>query len=105
MREDLKIKILRNDRCTGGVPEVGKWYKVTDVHQSPKFSRREGIDKNVYFIVVDGIRTRVHGTHCETNGYDYPTNTKEFFEKFRQQQEEKEVKKNEETENAERCGS
>ena len=89
MREDLQIKILRNDRCTGAVPEIGKWYLVTDVHQAPKFKRREGIDNNVYFIMVDGVRTGVHGSHCETNGYDYPTNTKEFFEKFREEQKKK----------------
>ena len=92
MREDLQIKIKDNSRCTGGVPEIGKWYKVTDVNRPPKFRRREGIDGNVYFIVVDGIRTGVHGEHCETNGYDCQSHAAEFFEEYRQKQKEKEQK-------------
>ena len=90
MRKDLKIKIKDNSRCTGGVPEIGKWYDVTDVHKPPVSERREGIDGNVYFIIVDGIRTGVHGVHCETNGYDCPSHTAEFFEEYRRKQKEKE---------------
>ena len=89
MRKDLKIKINDNSRCSGGVPEIGKWYPVTDVHKPPKSERREGIDGNVYFIVVDGVRTGVHGVHCETNGYDCPSHTAEFFKEYRQKQREK----------------
>lgn len=104
-RSDLQIKLKNNDRYLEPSiyltedekknyipPEVGKWYPVTDVHQAWRKYRREGIDTNTYFINVNGIRMGIHGIHCQTNGYDYPTNTKEFFEKFREKQKEKEGK-------------
>ena len=84
---NIKIKILDNTRCTGGIPTVGEWYDVTDVHRARKQLRREGVDTNVYFIVVNGIRTGIHGIHCETNGYDCPSHTAEFFENYRKEQE------------------
>lgn len=61
----------------------GKWYPVTDVYRPHIDKRREGIDSNVYFIEVDGVRTGVHGEHCETNGFNYPSHTAEFFENLR----------------------
>lgn len=88
IRSGLKIKVTNNTRCSGGTPEIGKWYDVTDVNQAPKFRRREGIDKNVYFITLeDGTRVGVHGQHCITNGEAFSGNTKEAFEKFRKQRE------------------
>lgn len=85
--EGLKIKILDNTRCSGGTPVIGEWYDVTDIHRARKPLRREGVDTNVYFINVNGVRTGVHGVHCETNGYDCVSHTAEFFEKYRNEQE------------------
>ena len=88
IRPGLKIKVTNNTRCSGGTPEIDKWYDVTDVNQAPKFRRREGIDKNVFFITLeDGTRVGVHGQHCITNGEAFSGNTKEAFEKFRRERE------------------
>lgn len=92
IRTGLKIKVKNNTRCSGGTPEIDKWYDVTDVNQAPKVRRREGIDMNVYFITLeDGTRVGVHGQHCITNGEAFSGNTKEAFEKFRKEREIKET--------------
>ena len=92
IRTGLKIQVTNNTRCSGGTPEIGKWYDVTDVNQAPKFRRREGIDMNVYFISLeDGTRVGVHGQHCITNGEAFYGNTKEAFDKFRREREIKKV--------------
>lgn len=88
LRTGLKIKIKDNSRCSGGTPTIGEWYDVTDINQPPKFRRREGIDGNVYFIEVDGVRTGVHGIHCEKNGFDFSSNVKDFLKDYRGEKEE-----------------
>lgn len=76
----MKIIIERNDRYDDPKPVIGQWYEVTDVNRR---KNREGQDKNVYFINVDGVRVGIHGAHCKTDSYDSETNVSSYFKKIR----------------------